>query len=167
MEAGGAVAGAERPQRGSCKVHSGVPNTQRGWKRQPGGTRPGGGRVPSITSRRARSSSMRGMLPRRPSVYGCCGSSKIAATGARSTTRPAYITATSSAMPATTPRSCVISTIAMPVSRWISRSRSSTWACTVTSSAVVGSSAISRSGEHASAIAIITRWRMPPESWCG
>ena len=37
----------------------------------------------------------------------------------------------------------------------------------VTSSAVVGSSAISRSGWQASAIAIITRWRMPPESWCG
>ena len=37
-------------------------------------------------------------------------------------------------------------------------------ACTVTSSAVVGSSAISRSGSFASAIAIITRWRCPPES---
>ena len=37
----------------------------------------------------------------------------------------------------------------------------------VTSSAVVGSSAISRSGLLMSAIAIITRWRMPPENWCG
>ncbi|MDT4833012.1 hypothetical protein FQZ97_665960 [compost metagenome] len=37
----------------------------------------------------------------------------------------------------------------------------------VTSSAVVGSSAISSCGLHDSAIAIITRWRMPPESWCG
>ena len=37
----------------------------------------------------------------------------------------------------------------------------------VTSSAVVGSSAISSFGSHASAIAIITRCRMPPESWCG
>ena len=37
-------------------------------------------------------------------------------------------------------------------------------ACTVTSSAVVGSSAISRSGSLASAMAIITRWRWPPES---
>ena len=41
------------------------------------------------------------------------------------------------------------------------------WACTVTSSAVVGSSAMSTSGSSASAIAIITRWRMPPENWCG
>ena len=40
-------------------------------------------------------------------------------------------------------------------------------ACTVTSSAVVGSSAINSSGSHISAIAIITRWRKPPESWCG
>ncbi len=37
----------------------------------------------------------------------------------------------------------------------------------VTSSAVVGSSAISSRGPQASAIAIITRWRMPPDSSCG
>ena len=37
----------------------------------------------------------------------------------------------------------------------------------VTSSAVVGSSASSSLGSLASAIAIITRWRMPPENWCG
>ena len=37
----------------------------------------------------------------------------------------------------------------------------------VTSSAVVGSSAISSLGLQASAMAIITRWRMPPDSWCG
>jgi hypothetical protein len=40
-------------------------------------------------------------------------------------------------------------------------------ACTVTSSAVVGSSATSSRGWQATAIAIITRCRMPPESWCG
>ena len=34
----------------------------------------------------------------------------------------------------------------------------------VTSSAVVGSSAMSSFGLQASAMAIITRWRMPPES---
>ena len=37
----------------------------------------------------------------------------------------------------------------------------------VTSSAVVGSSAISRSGFGASAIATATRCRSPPESWWG
>ena len=40
-------------------------------------------------------------------------------------------------------------------------------AWTVTSSAVVGSSAISSFGLSASAIAIIARWRIPPENWCG
>ncbi len=37
----------------------------------------------------------------------------------------------------------------------------------VTSSAVVGSSAISTLGLQASAMAIIARCRIPPESWCG
>eukprot|EP01110_Echinostelium_bisporum_P013198 TRINITY_DN8580_c0_g1_i1.p4 TRINITY_DN8580_c0_g1~~TRINITY_DN8580_c0_g1_i1.p4 ORF type:complete len:53 (-),score=5.40 TRINITY_DN8580_c0_g1_i1:60-218(-) len=40
-----------------------------------------------------------------------------------------------------------------------SRMRLRIWACTVTSSAVVGSSAINTSGLLASAMAIITRWR--------
>ena len=40
-------------------------------------------------------------------------------------------------------------------------------ACTVTSSAVVGSSAIRSAGVHNRAVAIVTRWRMPPESSCG
>ena len=48
------------------------------------------------------------------------------------------------------------------------RSRSSRiCAWMVTSSAVVGSSAIRSFGRQASAIAIITRWRSPPESSCG
>ena len=56
---------------------------------------------------------------------------------------------------------------AVPVRSLRSRSKSVIWACTVTSNAVVGSSAISSLGSQTSAIAIITRWRMPPESWCG
>ena len=52
--------------------------------------------------------------------------------------------------------------------RWRSESiRSRICAWMVTSSAVVGSSAISSFGSHARAMAIITRWRSPPESWCG
>ncbi len=42
--------------------------------------------------------------------------------------------------------------------------RSRIWAWIVTSSAVVGSSAMSTLGSHESASAIITRWRMPPEN---
>jgi hypothetical protein len=57
----------------------------------------------------------------------------------------------------------------MPVLLCSRSRRSSSRICAwiVTSSAVVGSSAISRLGEHDSAIAIITRWRMPPENSCG
>ena len=39
--------------------------------------------------------------------------------------------------------------------------------CVVTSSAVVGSSAIKSLGEHDKAMAIMTRWRIPPEKACG
>ena len=41
------------------------------------------------------------------------------------------------------------------------------WAWIVTSSAVVGSSAIRILGSFISAIAIITRCRIPPENSCG
>ncbi len=41
------------------------------------------------------------------------------------------------------------------------------WAWMVTSSAVVGSSARTRAGSQASAIAIMIRWRIPPLNWCG
>ena len=57
--------------------------------------------------------------------------------------------------------------IAVPRRSRMSRIRSRIPAWIVTSSAVVGSSAISTFGLQATAIAIITRWRMPPESWCG
>ena len=46
-----------------------------------------------------------------------------------------------------------------------SRLRISAWV--VTSSAVVGSSAISSLGRQAMAMASSTRWRMPPDSSCG
>ena len=63
--------------------------------------------------------------------------------------------------------SCVMNITAVPVSR-LSRSisaRISAWI--VTSSAVVGSSQIKRRGSQASAMAITTRWRIPPESSWG
>lgn len=55
----------------------------------------------------------------------------------------------------------------MPVSACSRRISARICAWMVTSSAVVGSSAISSVGSQAMASAIITRWRMPPESWCG
>ena len=61
----------------------------------------------------------------------------------------------------------VMSTMPMPRSCCSRRSRARISACTVTSSAVVGSSAIRSCGPQIRLAAIITRWRMPPESWCG
>ena len=70
-------------------------------------------------------------------------------------------------MPATTARLCVIISTAVPSSARRPSIRRRIWLWIVTSSAVVGSSAISTEGRQTSAIAIITRWRMPPDSWCG
>jgi hypothetical protein len=70
-------------------------------------------------------------------------------------------------MPDTTARSWVMNSSAEPSSatrRWMSWS---TLACTVTSSAVVGSSHTRMSGSLAMAMASMTRCRWPPESWCG
>ena len=70
-------------------------------------------------------------------------------------------------MLATTAMLWVISTIAVPSSRLRSRSCSRICAWTVTSSAVVGSSAMSTSGSFDKPIAIIARCRIPPENWWG
>ncbi len=77
------------------------------------------------------------------------------------------MTSTRSATSATTPMSWVMKMTAMCISSCSRRISSRIWAWMVTSSAVVGSSAMRSVGLHDSAIAIITRWRMPPESWCG
>ena len=114
----------------------------------------------------ARRRAGRGCSSGRP-VYGCRGSLKIVKTSASSTTRPAYMTTTRSASSAIRPRSCVIRTIAACVSSRAAFSTSTICAWIVTSSAVVGSSAIRTLGLFAIAIAIIARWRIPPENSCG
>ena len=81
--------------------------------------------------------------------------------------RPAYMTMTVCATSAITPRSCVIRITPMLNSCFTRSISSRICACTVTSSAVVGSSAIRRSGLLIIAIAIMARCRMPPEYWCG
>ena len=120
-----------------------------------------------ICSRVWLGSSSFGIDLRRASVYGIRTLAKRVRVGAFSTIWPAYMTAISSVRPATTPRSCVTRTIAMNRSFCCRLSRFRIWACTVTSSAVVGSSANSSFGPQARAIAIVTRWRMPPDSSCG
>ncbi len=77
------------------------------------------------------------------------------------------MTLTLSHRPATTPRSWLIQITEVPRSRCRRFTRSMICAWMVTSSAVVASSAISRRGLHDSAMAIMTRWRMPPENWWG
>src|SRR5581483_1453701 len=84
-----------------------------------------------------------------------------------STIFPAYMTWISSQCSATTPRSWVIMTTAALNSAFRRSIRSRIWACTVTSSAVVGSSAIRISGFSERAIAIMARCRIPPENSCG
>ncbi len=70
-------------------------------------------------------------------------------------------------MLASTDRSWLIMTSPMPCSATSLLSTPRTWACTITSSAVVGSSAITSRGSHASAIAIMIRCFCPPDSSCG
>ena len=95
------------------------------------------------------------------------GAVKICRTGPVSTMRPAYITATRSQMRETMPRLWVMKIMASPCVCWSSLRSLRYWAWMVRSRLVVGSSAISRRGGAAMAMAPTTRWRMPPESWWG
>jgi hypothetical protein len=63
--------------------------------------------------------------------------------------------------------SCVTNSTEEPISRCSRRIMPSTPFCTTTSSAVVGSSAMMNSGRQTVARAMVTRWRMPPDSSCG
>jgi len=91
----------------------------------------------------------------------------MSSVGPCSTISPSVITATRSATRRTMVRSWVISSTAIFRRTCSSLIKDRICAWTVTSRAVVGSSAIRRSGSLASAMAIITRCRWPPESWCG
>ena len=96
-------------------------------------------------------------------VYSCSGVLKIWSTVFCSTIAPLYITKTRSAISEINAKSCVIKTILILFSACNSFNKAIISFCTVTSSAVVGSSAISISGLQAIAIAIITRCFCPPE----
>ncbi|MCY1303915.1 hypothetical protein D9M70_536440 [compost metagenome] len=98
-------------------------------------------------------------------VYASRGSRSTCCAGPDSITRPPCITTMRSAISDTTPKSCVMNSTASPLRCWMSLIRARICACVVTSSAVVGSSAISKAGFSARAMAIMTRWRCPPDSW--
>src|SRR5690606_15476608 len=139
----------------------------RGWKAQPDGRSNGLAGAPCRGSAIAVLVLTAGTLLARARVYGWRGRSSTSRAGPRSATRPAYMTTTSSATWAMTRRSWLTSNMAIP--SWWRRSASSRRmrAWVVTSSAVVGSSAMISCGSPASAIAIITRWRSPPDNSCG
>ena len=89
------------------------------------------------------------------------------AVGPNSTNWPAYMIASRSEKWLTSDMSWVTNRTANPNSRWSCLIRSISDRCATTSSADVGSSMITRSGRKTSAMAIIARCRMPPDSWCG
>ena len=140
---------------------------QRGWKRQPAGGSARSGGAPGMPTRRCIGPVSGGNDSISPRVYGCRGDACSCALGAVSTISPAYMIAIRSANSISSERSCVMKRTAKPRSRFRSWTCCRISRCTTTSSAVVGSSMIKSSGPSASAIAMITRCRMPPESSCG
>src|SRR5581483_5672512 len=150
---------------GSAAAQSGSRRSQRDSKGHAATKDCGAGTLPSIVRRGCRRSVCRvGTACRSPRVYGCAGAVKMSCFDPISTRLPAYITATRSATCETTARSWEMKSMASRYRERNSDSSSRICAWIVTSSAVVGSSAISNSGWFAMAMAIITRWRMPPES---
>ena len=103
----------------------------------------------------------------RPCVYGCCGSLASRAAGALSTISPAYMIAIRSANSSSSERSCVMKRTAKP--------KSLLQLLDLLQDLALHDDVERRrrlvhdhsSGSSASAIAMITRWRMPPESSCG
>ena len=121
----------------------------------------------STTSRRGERWSRLGRQASNALVYESCGAAKMSATAPCSRTMPFRITTTWSAISPTTPRSWLMNSMLIRCRSLRPASSSRIWRWIVTSSAVVGSSAIRSLGSQASAIAIMTRCCWPPESWCG
>src|SRR5690606_31301770 len=90
---------------GSSLTQSSSARGQRGWKRQPEGGESKLGGVPGIETIGARSARMSGKACVSPWVYGWRGRTSTSSTGPCSTILPAYITATSSQVCATTDKS--------------------------------------------------------------
>ena len=141
---------------------------QRGWNEQPVGMPRRSGGEPGMPVSSRRGPRRAGNERSRPfAVRVQRVAVDVGAAGASSTIRPPYMIAIRSENSTSSDRSWVMNSTEKP-----SRSRSSTsWPricrCITTSSAVVGSSMMTTCGSRASAMPIITRWRMPPESWCG
>src|SRR5476651_114709 len=107
-----------------------------------------------------------GLAASKPRVYGCCAWARSRAAHV-STTRPPTITSTRSQNDITSGRSWLMKIRPVLCFAIISSSTDSTCMETSTSSALVGSSAISNRGPDDTIMAIITRWPMPPDNSCG
>jgi hypothetical protein len=100
-------------------------------------------------------------------LYGCRGWSKTCRVAPHSATWPAYITISRSEKWLTSDMSWVTKMTAKPSSACSFLMCTISDRCATTSSAEVGSSMMTRSGVNSSAMAIMDRCRMPPDSWCG
>src|SRR5215467_6238461 len=116
----------------------------RGWNLQPEGGSIRLGTFPGITESFSLRNARWGTEVSRASVYGCFGFRNTCSTVPVSHTWPAYSTVTRSQVSATIPMSCVISIIDRFSFSFSVRKMPRIWAWIVTSSAVVGSSAINR-----------------------
>ena len=169
--AGSASRGRRRARRSGNRVARGSRpgrTPQRGWKRQPGGGEARSGGVPGIDESRVADDVEVGHRAQQAERVRMA---RLAEDARRpspvSTIWPAYITATRRQVCAITARSCETKTRLTPSSSCSARRSLRIWSWIVTSSAVVGSSQRISFGSAESAIAIITRCRMPPESSCG
>ena len=116
-----AQAEARGPRRGIAPRSRAAPPrpTRRAGSAGGSGSPPGSasGRAPRRRGSAARVRSLSGTTESSARVYGCRGSSSSSSVVPCSTMRPRYITATRSAMFHASPRSCVTTRIATPVSR--------------------------------------------------
>src|SRR5262249_20960983 len=140
---------------------------QRGAKRQPAGGRSRSGGAPGIPSKCSLVPWIDGNASSSPRVYGCRRCSNTCPVRPSSATCAAYITSKRSEKWRTSDMSCVTKMTAKPSCSWSSLICTIRERCPTTSRAEVGSSMMISSGVKSSAIAIIARCRMPPESWCG
>ncbi len=118
----GCGAGATGSRAGTAARQGSMASGQRGAKAQPGGRAISGGTVPGMVgrpwpARRRVGGAEAGHRAIRPGCRGGGACGRRRATAPSSTTRPAYITATRSAISATTPRLWVTKSMAMPRSR--------------------------------------------------
>ncbi len=152
---------------GTRVAHSGTDWGERGRKRHSLQVAERLGGAPGMPASGTFGPLIEGKASSRPREYGCSGRSKTCRVAPSSATWPAYMTSSRSEKWLTSDMSWVTKTIANPSSACSSLIcvMSERWA--TTSSADVGSSMMTRSGVNSSAIAIIARCRMPPDSWCG